>query len=121
MHHYGDPYQYGQGLGNIFGGLIKTIIPAARSFFKSSAGKTIKDVALQTASNLASDIIQGKNVKSSAVENLKSAKKQVGDFLNKRLNASDNTTTKQPPKKKRRKNIKKKVKKVNYKYNLLQK
>lgn len=123
QYHYGNPYQHGQGLGNIFGGLIKRFIPAAKSFLKTSAGQVIKDVALNTASNLASDIIQGKNVKESAVSNLTNAKNEIGNYITKKINnpieenSSNNNYKKSRPKK--RKNIAYKTNQKRRKFNLL--
>lgn len=115
-YHSGEIFQRGQGLGNFFSGLFKSVLPVASSFLKSSAGKVLKDVALSTASNLASDIIKGKNVKNSAVENLSSAKNKISSYLKRKFAEDPEELEIIEPKYKK---ARKKVKRKNVKFNLL--
>ena len=116
-YHYGHPYQRGQGLGNLFSGFLKRLIPLSRTFFKSKPGKILKDVALNTASHFAQDVLSGKNVKSSAKENLSEAKTNLGQLLKQTLTESETPV----PKKKQKRRIVRRVvsSKRRRNYNLL--
>lgn len=103
-YHFGDPFQRGRGLGSFFSGLFKKLIPIASTFFKSPTGQTIKDVAISTASNFATDVFKGKNVKNSAQENLMQAKDQIGEALKRKFGTSANKNSDIVVKKKRKKN-----------------
>jgi len=59
----GQPYQRGSGLGSLFKGLFRAILPVAKS-----VGKTVGRQALQTGTEIASDVLAGKNLKESAEE-----------------------------------------------------
>ena len=56
----GIPYQRGGGLGSIFRSIFRAILPIAKS-----AGRVVGKQALRTGSELASDLIAGKNLKAS--------------------------------------------------------
>ena len=59
----GIPYQRGSGLGSLFRGIFRTILPIAKS-----VGKTVGKAALTTGAQIASDVVAGKNIKESAEE-----------------------------------------------------
>jgi hypothetical protein len=54
----GDPYQRGGGLGNIFRGLYRFLLPLAKS-----AGKAVGKQALRTGAHIASDLVAGGDLK----------------------------------------------------------
>jgi len=54
---HGVPYQRGSGIGSIFKGLFRMILPLA-----SRAGKTLGKEALSTGLNIAGDALGGKNI-----------------------------------------------------------
>jgi len=56
----GQKYQRGHGIGNFFGGLLRTLLPV----FKS-AGKSIGKQALMTGARVVSDMADGGNLKES--------------------------------------------------------
>lgn len=56
----GLPYQRGGGLGSIFRGIFRALLPIAKS-----AGKTIGRQALRTGAEIASDVLSGSNLKDS--------------------------------------------------------
>jgi len=57
----GQPYQRGAGLGSLFRGLFRAILPVAKS-----VGKSVGRQALQTGTEIASDVLAGKSIKDSA-------------------------------------------------------
>jgi len=57
------PYQRGAGLGSLFRGIFRAILPVAKS-----VGKTVGRQALQTGSEIASDVLSGKSLKDAAEE-----------------------------------------------------
>lgn len=90
--HTGLRYQRGRGLGSLFAGLFKGFAPLARLGF--SAGKKllssdiVKNVASTAAEsgkkalkNLAADILEGKDISSTAKEELLDARKQIANKL----------------------------------------
>lgn len=117
MHHSGVPYQQGEGLGNLFRGLFRTIVPVAKSFMSSSTGQALKNVAIDTAKNLASDVLEGNNVKESAAARLSAAKRDISSLISDKIN--DPPTKKPRTVKKRRKKKKLVGLKTNAKFNLL--
>ena len=54
---HGSPHQRGSGLGSLFGGLIRAIMPAAKS-----ALKAVGREAIRTGIGVASDALAGQNV-----------------------------------------------------------
>ena len=54
----GSRFQRGAGIGNLFSGLMKAILPMAKT-----AGRAIGKQALVTGVNVANDALQGRNVK----------------------------------------------------------
>lgn len=71
----GPRYQKGYGLGSIFSGLLRSIIP----IFKSSAAKNLGKIALKTGARVAGDILQGENL-SNSLKNR--AGEAIGNFTN---------------------------------------
>ncbi len=53
----GTQYQRGAGIGRLFGSLIRTFIPIAKS-----VGKTVGKQALKTGAAVAADAISGRNI-----------------------------------------------------------
>lgn len=54
----GVPYQRGGGLGNIFRGLFRFLLPVAKT-----AGKAVGRQALRTGAHIASDLVAGGDLK----------------------------------------------------------
>ena len=84
----GLPYQRGGGLGSIFRGIFRALLPIAKS-----AGKTVGRQALRTGAEIASDVLSGSNLKDSvkrrsrtaaATLATKAAKKMQGGRLGKK-------------------------------------
>jgi hypothetical protein len=63
----GTRYQRGHGLGSIIGSLFKSAVPLLKR-----GAKTLGREALKTGLNLASDVMEGQNVKQAAKSRLKS-------------------------------------------------
>ena len=63
----GRRYQRGDGLGSIFGGLIRAAAPLLKR-----GAKTLGRQALKTGLNIVGDVAEGKNFKQSAKSRLKS-------------------------------------------------
>ena len=59
----GIPYQRGNGLGSLFRGLFRVLLPVVKS-----AGRAVGKQALRTGAQIASDLVAGESLKSS-VEN----------------------------------------------------
>ncbi len=55
------PYQRGAGLGSLFRGLFRAILPVAKN-----VGKTVGRQALRTGSEIASDVLAGRSIKEAA-------------------------------------------------------
>lgn len=91
-YHIGARYQRGRGIGSLFSGLIRGFAPIARmglnfgkrvitsDLAKSVAGQAL-DTGKKMALNLAADILDGRNVKESAQEQLNEAKKNIATTL----------------------------------------
>ncbi len=62
----------GLGLGSLFSGLLKTVLPVAKS-----AGKAIAKQALSTGLNVASDVIEGRDPKQSLEQHGRQATAQL--------------------------------------------
>lgn len=87
-YHRGPPIQHGAGLGSIFSGLWRTLVPVAKSAVKTigniatspgakSLGKVIKNQVKQAAVETALDALDGKSAGSSAKNRLKSATRNI--------------------------------------------
>ncbi len=68
----GYPYQRGSGLGSIFKGLLRMVLPLAKQ-----AGKAIGKEALVTGANVARDVAEGQDI----VESLKLQGRRGGKRL----------------------------------------
>ena len=83
--HRGKYVQSGAGLGNFLGKIFKKVWPVITDIFSSAPVKQVtsdvKDSALNAGLNLASDIIQGENVKDSLEKNAKQFGKNVGQSV----------------------------------------
>ena len=67
----GVKYQRGYGLGNIFRGLVRWIIPVMKTHASpllSAGSKEIGKTPLRTVANLATDTLEGKNFENSIME-----------------------------------------------------
>lgn len=108
----GIPYQRGYGLGSFFRGLLRMIIPVAKSAGKSAI-KAIGKEALATGASIAGDLVQGRDLKSAVEEHGRNAagnlltkagnkvRKQTGGKLGKRPKSKGTSVAK----KKRRKQL----------------
>ena len=87
-YHSGPPIQQGAGLGSIFSGLFRTLIPAAKGAVKTlskvaksptakSAGRFLRDQVKEAAVSTALDALEGKSFGSSAKNRLKTATKNI--------------------------------------------
>lgn len=90
--HHGSDFQQGRGIGSLFSGLFRTLVPIARAganlgkrVLKSDFVQNLSKQALQhgaeMAKNVAADLLQGKNFSESASEQLEEAKKKVGEAI----------------------------------------
>lgn len=86
--HRGPYLQRGRGLGNIFGSLFRTVLPALKTLrsysltaLKSNlvrnAGRSIASSALQGGISAVTDALDGKNVKKSLNSSLSNAKREL--------------------------------------------
>ena len=91
-YHQGMRFQRGRGLGSIFGGLMRFLRPlasmgisAGKKFLSSDIAKNIGSAALDVGksavTNMAVDLLEGRNMKESASENLENAKKVIASTL----------------------------------------
>ncbi len=71
----GTPYQRGTGLGSLFKGLFRTILPIAKN-----VGKSVGRQALRTGTEIAGDVLAGKSIKEAAQRRGKAG---ASKFLNK--------------------------------------
>ena len=91
----GERFQRGYGLGAIFGPLLRTILPMAKT-----VGKAVGKQALRTGATIASDVLAGEDVK----ESLKARSRQGADrLLNKGIKAMKKKKTSGRKKKKQQK------------------
>ena len=81
-------YQRGYGLGNAFKRFFRWIVP----IFKEHAVPTLKtgitalkDEALSSASNVINDVLEGKNLKDSAVQNIETSIENIKNKVEKKL------------------------------------
>lgn len=91
-YHTGLRQQRGRGLGSIFAGLIRGFAPLARKGLQfgkqilgSSLVKNVANTALESgkkaAINLAADLLEGKNIKNTAQNELDEAKNKIASTL----------------------------------------
>ena len=79
--HKGVRVQRGRGIGSLFGGLFRAILPVGKKILKSSATRALKQQARKAAINIAADALEGKNVKQSAKERLQDARKDIAKSI----------------------------------------
>lgn len=90
--HAGARYQRGRGLGSIFGGLMRGFMPVLSkglsigkkilgSDIAKNIGGTLLDSGTRAAKNLAADLLEGKDVRMSAQDELNEAKKKIASTL----------------------------------------
>jgi hypothetical protein len=90
--HAGARYQRGRGLGSIFGGLMRGFMPVLSkglaigkkiigSDIAKNIGGTILESGTRAAKNLAADLLEGKDVRMSAQDELNEAKKKIASTL----------------------------------------
>jgi hypothetical protein len=90
--HTGLREQRGRGIGAIFSGLLRGLKPLAQmgfragkrfltSDFAKNLGKTALDAGKQAATNIAVDLLEGKNISESAQDQLEDAKKKIATTL----------------------------------------
>ena len=103
----------GSGFGSILSSLFKTIIPVVskigRSFISSditkSALRGVKNAAIESGVSLATDVLRGEDIETSAKKNLEKARHTVADAvessLKKRSYPSNKKVSKRPKKAKR--------------------
>jgi len=84
-YHQGDLYQRGNGLGGLFAGLLRRVIPMGKAFLNSSSGQALKDIGVKTATGAISDLISGKNIKEAAQDNLIEAKRKIGGLIKRKI------------------------------------
>ena len=73
--------QRGEGLGSIFGALARRLMPFVRNHILPAAQKYIIPAAKQGITNLVSDVIEGKNVKSSVVDRGRQVFNDIGKSI----------------------------------------
>ena len=110
-YHRGIQWQQGAGIGSLFSGLFRGLMPVAKSAIKGigrvvksdavkAAGRTLKKEATKAAVETALEALDGKRVGSSAKQRLKNATR--GILLNAARKADSNNSLPPPRKKKRR-------------------
>ena len=76
----GSSYQRGHGLGSLFRGLLRFVVPIAKS-----AGKTLGREALKAGVGVASDLLEGQNAEVVLQKRGKTAVKRIAKKANKKL------------------------------------
>lgn len=90
--HTGLREQRGRGIGALFSGLLRGLKPLAQmgfragkrlltSDFAKNLGKTALEAGKQAVTNIAVDLLEGKNISDSAQEQLDDAKKKIANTL----------------------------------------
>lgn len=72
-HFAGVQYQRGGGFGSVFRGLMRFILPIAKT-----AGRSLGKQAIKAGSRIATDVIDGRNIRESAEEHSTKAIKNLG-------------------------------------------
>jgi hypothetical protein len=91
-YHSGLRFQRGRGLGAIFGGLMRGFAPLARlglnagkrllqSDVVKNIGSTLAETGRQAVTNIAADLLEGKNVGQTAQEELDNARRKIASTL----------------------------------------
>ena len=81
----GKMYQRGHGLGNIFRGIFKFLMPMAKS-----VAKTVGKQALHTGFDIVSDTIKGQNIKQAAKQRGREAAGKLLDAVKSNISQSGN-------------------------------
>lgn len=92
LFHSGPRFQRGRGLGSLFSGLFRALRPLAtmglkfgKKILTSDAAKSIGSAALDmgkdVVKNVAVDLLEGKNIKESAAEQLNEVKSKLAETL----------------------------------------
>ena len=116
-YHRGPPWQRGAGIGSLFSGIFRGLMPVAKSAIKSigkvakseavkSAGRTLKKQATKAAVETALDALEGRPVGTRAKNRLKDATRSI--LLNAAKQNNGNTLPSpliSPSKKRKRKPI----------------
>ena len=90
--HRGPRYQQGRGIGSLFSGLLRGFAPIARmglnagkKFLQSdmvkNIGNTVLDTGKKMALNMAADLLEGKNVKEGAQQEIEETKRKIASTL----------------------------------------
>ena len=91
-YHTGLRFQQGRGFGSFFGSILRGLKPIAKmglqagkkllkSDFVKKLGSTALEVGKNAATNIAVDLLEGKNLKDSAQEQLEEAKSKIATTL----------------------------------------
>jgi len=80
----GVPFQRGSGIGSIFRGLLRLILPVAKSAGKTAI-KAIGRQALSTGSELAGDVLRGEEIKKSMNKRGRRAVKRLASQAGRKL------------------------------------
>jgi len=91
-YHSGLRFQRGRGLGALFGGLMRGFAPLARlglsagkRFFQSdlakNIGSTLVDSGRKAVTNIAADLLEGRNITQTAQDELEEAKRKIASTL----------------------------------------
>lgn len=107
--HRGPYIQRGRGFGSIFSSIFRSAVPALKtlgskilgSSITKNVGKTLAQSALQGGLSLASDALDGKNVKDSFSSNVTQARRNLAKTLRKEVAARSSVPVKSPVKRKR--------------------
>ena len=113
-YHRGPLIQQGAGLGSMFSGLLRTLMPAAKTAAKTigkiaknknvrSAGKYLRKQATQAAVDTALEALEGKPVGATAKKRLKTATKTILQSIKK---GNDTPYTRRASRKTQRKHVK---------------
>ena len=116
-YHYGPRRQSGRGLGSIFAALARGLAPIARlglnagkkiiaSPLMRNLGKTALDIAKQSAVTMAADLVEGKNMKESAQNELDNARSKIAQTLRGGKKRKKHMSKQKQIKTKKRKSIK---------------
>jgi len=92
FYHQGLRYQRGAGFGSLFSSLFRMLKPLASmglkagkqfvgSNFAKKAGSAMLDIGKDAAKNLLVDVLEGANVKESAVKQLNDAKTKIASAM----------------------------------------
>lgn len=92
IYHVGPRIQRGKGLGSLLGALFRGFAPVAKLGLKvgrsiaasplaRKVGQSALDIAKTSAAKLAADMVEGKNLKESAQEELNSARQKIATTL----------------------------------------